>query len=222
MHGHRSRRPVRDTGDRSQKQKPRAGHRRLVLKASMPAFLSSRLPGFLPRTSTGALGPRGMSPNLPGPGGSPLAGAALITVVSGGSRPPGPPASVQACPPAQRPPLSSPDPHPCCIRKDLGWTTLPPRSPGHQVGTGSEPPGHSPASTRRAPQPSDHPCTERAQVPFPRPRIVLGEAQRWLSWRGAGDREPQSPVRLTTPVKDSCPDSITIRGLQAQALHRTM
>ena len=29
----------------------------------------------------GALGPRGMSPNLPRPSGSPLAGAALITVV---------------------------------------------------------------------------------------------------------------------------------------------
>ena len=94
----------------SRKQRPRAGHWQLVLKASMPAFLSSRLPRLLPRTSMGALGPRGTSPNLPRPSGSPLAGAALITVVSGGSRPPGPPASVQACSP--RPEASAVLPRP--------------------------------------------------------------------------------------------------------------
>lgn len=134
-----------------------------------------------------------MSPNLPGPGGSPPAGAALITMVSGAVDLLKLQPQCRPVPPAQRPPLSSPGPRPCwlcsaghhqSVRQGLGLDTPTPSLtwvPAPRV-----PP--APVSTRRAPQPPHSP----------------GEAQRWPSWSRAGDREPQSQGHLCSTLNDPC------------------
>ena len=187
------------TAAQSRKQRPRAGHQA----------------AFLPRTSWARWAPGGMSPYLTGPGGGPPAGAALITMASGAVDLLTLQPQCRPGPPAQRPPLSSPGPGPCrlcsaghhqSVRQGLGLDTPTPSSPG------SQPPGHPPPLS--------------APGGLPSPRTVPGKHSAGLPGAGLGTENSKDKAtcapRLTTPVKDSCPDSITTRGLQAQALHMTM
>lgn len=133
-----------------------------------------------------------------------------------GSRSPDAPASVQAC--SLRPESSAVLPGPPSLLALLCWAP-----PEHSARSGT---GHPNPLPHLGPNPPRHllplsvlgglpsPCTVPGKRSAGLPGVELGTENR-------KDKATGAP-RLTTAVKDSCPDSITTRGLQAQALHIAM